>query len=90
MLASFQCATFALFELVGAVLILGILAAIAISSYRFTRETAEEVTGTANIRNAAPAIKAWRQDNRGSASDIDADASTSGYQGMTLPLLQTN
>ena len=28
-------------------------------------------------------------DNEGSATDIDANAATSGYQGMTLALLQT-
>lgn len=81
---------FALFELVAVVLILGILTAIAVSSYLFTRETAEEVTAKTNIRSAAPAIEAWRQDNRGSALDVDGDATTSGYQGMTLALLQAN
>ena len=81
---------FALFELVAVVLILGTLIAIAVSSYLFTRESAEEVAAKTNIRSAAPAVEAWRTDNHGSALDVDGDATTSGYQGMTLLLLQTN
>ncbi|MDX6511659.1 MAG: hypothetical protein QOE36_1163, partial [Gaiellaceae bacterium] len=33
--------------------------------------------------------EAWNADNTGTATDVDATAGTSGYQGMTLALLQS-
>ena len=42
----------------------------------------------ANVRSAIPAVEAYYADNEGSATDIDANAATSGYQGMTTALLQ--
>jgi type II secretory pathway pseudopilin PulG len=79
-----------LMDLVMVVIIVGILLAAAVSSFFYTRDRAEEVVAAINVREVAPAIEAWREDNDGSAADIDDDASTSGYEGMTLPLLQAN
>jgi type II secretory pathway pseudopilin PulG len=79
---------FALFDLLIVVIIVGVLIAIAVSSYIYTRESAEEVAAKTNIRSTAPAIEAWREDNDGTITDVDGDASTSGYEGMTVPLLR--
>jgi prepilin-type N-terminal cleavage/methylation domain-containing protein len=81
---------FALFELVITVLIIGILTGIAVSSYIYTRESAEEVAAKTNLRSATPAIEAWSDDNHGNAFDVDGLAATRGYEGMTLALLRAN
>jgi hypothetical protein len=41
------------------------------------------------VRAAIPAVEAYNADNTGTATDIDANASTTGYAGMTLTLLQS-
>src|SRR6266536_125796 len=73
----------------GFILILGILLAIAIPSYLSFRDRANNSAAKANVRAAVPAVEAYNADNAGNTSDIDANASTTGYQGMTVSLLQT-
>ena len=80
---------FTLIELLIVLVIIGILLAIAVPSYIGFKARAAQTAAQANVRSAIPAVEAYYADNEGSATDIDANAATSGYQGMTLALLQT-
>jgi prepilin-type N-terminal cleavage/methylation domain-containing protein len=80
---------FTMLELLVVMIILANLMAIAIPSYLTIKTRAQQQAAKANVRDAAPAVIAYGSDNTGTASDVDANASTTGYAGMTLALLQT-
>jgi len=80
---------FTLIELLVVIIIIGILLAIAIPSYLKFRDRANESAAKANVRASIPAVEAYYADNNGTASDPDASASTTGYQGMTVSILQS-
>ncbi len=79
---------FTLIELLIVLVIIGILLAIAVPSYIGFKARAAQTAAEANVRSAIPAVEAYYADNEGSATDIDASAATSGYQGMTVARLQ--
>jgi type IV pilus assembly protein PilA len=80
---------FTLIELLVVIIILGILLAIAVPSYLSFKDRANKSAAQSNVRALVPSVESWNADNNGSAGDVDATASTSGYQGMTLTLLKS-
>ena len=79
---------FTLIELLIVLVIIGILLAIAVPSYIGFKGRAAQTAAEANVRSAIPAVEAFYADNDGTATDADANAATSGYQGMSLAELQ--
>ena len=80
---------FTLIELLVVIAIIGILLAIAVPSYLGFRDRANRSAAQANVRAAISSVETFSADNIGTATDIDLDPATAGYQGMTVALLQT-
>lgn len=79
---------FTLLELLIVVVIIGILSAVAVAFNGAAREKGEDATAKANIRTAAPAFEAYREDNGGSYSGVTVGQLQSRYspgiQGITI------
>lgn len=70
---------FTLLELLVVVVIIGILSAIALAFNGAARGKGEDATAKANIRVAAPAFEAYREDNGGSYSGVTLTQLRSQY-----------
>jgi type IV pilus assembly protein PilA len=81
---------FTLIELLVVIIILGVLLGIAIPSYLSSKDRATKAAVQMNIRAIVPDLESWNADNDGNATDVDGNAGTSGYQGMTMALLKSN
>src|SRR5438128_4908210 len=80
---------FTLIELLVVISILGILLAIAVPSYLSFKDRANKSAAQSDVRALVPSVESFNSDNTGTTGDVDASASTSGYQGMTLELLKS-
>ncbi|MHB8470082.1 MAG: prepilin-type N-terminal cleavage/methylation domain-containing protein [Gaiellaceae bacterium] len=80
---------FTLIELLVVLIILGILLAIAVPSYLSFTSRAKSTAASADVRSLVDSIEAYSADNTGSSTDVDGNAATTGYAGMTLALLQS-
>jgi type IV pilus assembly protein PilA len=85
---------FTLLELLVVVVIIGILSAIALAFNGAARGKGEDATAKANIRVAAPAFEAYREDNGGSYSGVTLAQLRSQYspgiQGITILAADAN
>jgi prepilin-type N-terminal cleavage/methylation domain-containing protein len=85
---------FTLVELLVVVVIIGILTGIALAFNGAARERGEDATAKANIRVAAPAFEAYREDNGGTYSGVTLAQLQSQYspgvQGITVLAADTS
>jgi type IV pilus assembly protein PilA len=81
---------FTLIELLVVIIILGILLAIAVPSYLSFKDRANKSAAQSDVRAMIPSVESFNSDNTGTAGDVDTNASTSGYDGMSLSLLKSN
>ena len=81
---------FTLIELLVVIIILGILLAIAVPSYLSFKDRANKSAAQSDVRALVPSVESFNSDNNGSAGDVDTNAATSGYNGMTLANLKSN
>ena len=58
-------------------------------SYLSFKDRANKSAAQANVRSLIPSVEAYSADNDGTATDVDTSAATSGYQGMSMALLQS-
>jgi prepilin-type N-terminal cleavage/methylation domain-containing protein len=80
---------FTLIELLVVLVIVGVLLAIvALSSLGF-KDRASKTAAQSDVRALVPSVESWSADNRGTAGDVDGNASTSGYRGMTISWLKS-
>src|ERR1700737_848855 len=80
---------FTLIELLVVIIILGILLAIAVPSYLSFKDRANKSAAQSDVRALIPSVESYNSDNTGTASDVDNNASTSGYDGMPLAVLKS-
>src|SRR6266566_1312535 len=80
---------FTLMELLALIIIRGILLAIAVPSYLSFKDRANKSAAQSDVRALVPSVESFNSDNNGAAGDVDTNASTSGYDGMTLALLKS-
>ena len=80
---------FTLIELLVVIIILGILLAIAVPSYLSFKDRANKSAAQSDVRALVPSVESFNSDNTGAAGDVDANASTSGYDGMSLAVLKS-
>ena len=81
---------FTLIELLVVIIILGILLAIAVPSYLSFKDRANKSAAQSDVRALIPSVESFNSDNVGSTADPDGNASTTGYNGMTLANLKSN
>lgn len=75
-------------ELLVVLIVIGILPAIALPSYLAFKSRAYDAVAKANVRKAGPAVEAYSAENNGEVGDSDLEATTVGYEGMTIAQLQ--
>ena len=80
---------FTLIELLIVIIILGIVLAIAVPSYLSFKDRANKSAAQSNVRALVPSVESYNSENSGTAGDVDGNASTSGYQGITLAVLKS-
>ena len=88
MAATRQQSGFTLIELLIVLVIIAVLMAIAVPSYLGFRQRASDGTAKSQLRTAAAAAVMYAHDNDGRAGDVDNNAATSGFQGMTTARLR--
>ena len=80
---------FTLIELLIVIIILGILLTIAVPSYLSFKDRANKSAAEADVRAIVPSLESFNSDNSGTSSDVDVNASTSGYSGVSLVWLKS-